>query len=64
MTITFPIKVCAVACTGKVYLLLKRQFKNKARMKGVCYDIAPILGSFAGYRAKRSHNVMLDSHLA
>ena len=33
-------------------------------MKGVCYDIAPILGSFAGYRAKRSHNVMLDSHLA
>jgi len=29
MTITLPDRACAVTCTWKGYLLLKRQFKNK-----------------------------------
>jgi len=29
-------------------------------MKGICYDIAPIAGSSAGYRGKRSHNRYLE----
>jgi len=29
-------------------------------MKGICQDIAPILGSFAGYREQRSRNRMID----
>jgi len=33
-------------------------------MKGICYDIIPILGSSTGYREKRSHNRMICSHLA
>jgi len=33
-------------------------------MKGICYDITPILGSSAGYREKRSHNRMIDAHWA
>jgi len=31
-------------------------------MKGICYDITPILSSSAGYRENRSHNRMIDSH--
>jgi len=31
-------------------------------MKGICQDITPILGGFAGYRKKRSHNHMIDLH--
>jgi len=33
-------------------------------MKGICYDITPILGSSAGYREKRPHNRMICSHWA
>jgi len=29
MTITFPVEGCAVTCTWKAYLLLKRQSKIK-----------------------------------
>jgi len=49
MTITSPDEACAVTCTWIAYLLLKRQLKNKKYMKGICYDITPILGSSAGY---------------
>jgi len=31
-------------------------------MKGISLDTTPILGSSAGYREKRSHNRMTDSH--
>jgi len=50
MTITFPNEACAVTCAWKTYLLLKRHFKNKIRMNGICYDITLILGSSDGYR--------------
>jgi len=33
-------------------------------MKSTCQDTTPILGSSAGYREKRSHNRMIDSHQA
>jgi len=33
-------------------------------MKGICQDTTPILSSYAGYREKRSHNRMIDSHWA
>jgi len=62
MTIMFPSKACAFTCTRKTYLLLKRQFKNNTRMKGICQDTTPILGSFADYRKKRSYNRMIDLH--
>jgi len=64
MTIMFPSKGCAFKCTLKTYLLLKRQFKNNAWMKGICQDTTPILGSFADYRKKRSYNRMIDLHWA
>jgi len=59
--IRFPGQVCAVTCTWKAHLLLKRQFKNK-KMKDICYDITPILGSSASYSDKRSYNRMKGSH--
>jgi len=31
-------------------------------MKGICYDVTPILGRTAGYREKPSRNCMIDSH--
>ena len=46
----------------KPYSLLKLQFKSKIWMNGSCYDITPVLGTDAGYCAKRSHNRMIDSH--
>jgi len=33
-------------------------------MTGICQDATPILGSFAGYREKQSHNRMIDPHWA
>jgi len=45
-------------------LLLKRQFKNKKQMEEICFDVASILDSSAGYRKKRSHNRMIGSHWA
>jgi len=33
-------------------------------MKGICQDTIPILGSSTGYREKRAHNRMIDSHWA
>ena len=33
-------------------------------MKSVCQDTTPILGIFAGYRKKQSHNHMIESHWA
>jgi len=33
-------------------------------MKGICQHTTPIVGSFADYRKKRSHNRMIDSHWA
>jgi len=33
MTITFPDEACAVTCTWKTHLLLKRQLKNKSMKK-------------------------------
>ena len=62
MTITFPSKACALICTWKNYLLLKRQFTSQTWMKGICQDTTSILGSSAGYPEKRSHNRMIDSH--
>jgi len=46
MTIMFPSQACAFTCTIKTYLLLKPQFKNNTRMKGMCQNTSPILGSF------------------
>jgi len=33
-------------------------------MNGICQDTTPFLGSSTGYREKRSHNRMIDSHWA
>jgi len=33
-------------------------------MKDICYDITLSLGRSAGYREKRSHNRVIDSHWA
>ena len=33
-------------------------------MEGICQDITPILDGSAGYREKRFHNRMIDSHWA
>jgi len=38
--------------------------QKQKKMKGICYNITPNLGSSAGYREKRSHNFMIDSHWA
>jgi len=38
--------------------------KQKTNERHICYDITPIIGSSAGYREKRSHNLMIDSHWA
>jgi len=59
MTIKFPDDACAITCTWKAYLLLKRQFKNKKQMNEIFYDITPILGSSADYCEKRSHDRMV-----
>jgi len=64
MTITFSDEACAAACTWKTHLLLKRQFKNKTRLKGICHDITPISGNSAGHREKRSDNCTIDSQWA
>jgi len=47
MTITCPCAACGVRCICKVYLLLKRHLETEKLMKGICYDITPILGSLA-----------------
>jgi len=36
----------------------------KKWMKGICYDIAPILRRSAGYVEKQSNIRMIDSHMA
>jgi len=38
--------------------------KNKTSLKVICQDNTPILGGSTGYRAKRSHYRMIDSHWA